>query len=310
MAAATGTATDYKNLLSLFRTFVTGMATSGADRPWVSLRYTTGGSGLADELILKATGAAGTDEIFVGISTFENVTADYYNWQLAGFTGFDNALTFANQPGVMRDVYLTLWNSPIPYTFVANARRAIIVAKISSSYMMMYLGFINQYASPVQYPYPMLVGGNLAVNTGLALTSVLWRWSVSDNTNHNFPWSSFVNGFAANIMQLRLRSPAGIWLGLRIGDNGTADNTANIWPFMSGMNNVQQNLGATAQSPAFPIILSDASPEVYGELDGIVATSGQGIASEDTLTIGSDSWMVVQDVFRTSRERYCAVRKV
>jgi hypothetical protein len=70
-----------------------------------------------------------------------------------------------------------------------------------------------------------------------------------------------------------------------------------------------QNLGAT-QSPVLPIILHDNTPEVYGELDGVLATSGQAIASEDTLTVGADSYLVVQNVFRTGRNQYCAVKLV
>jgi hypothetical protein len=314
MAVSTGTATDYKDLLSRLRTFLTGMAVAGADRPWTSLRYTVGGAGLADELILRAPGSGGTDQIFVGITTFENATADYYNWRLMGCTGYDGSLTFAGQPGVMQNVFFTLWNSPIPYTFVANGRRCVVVAQISSSWVMLYLGFINQYPSPAQYPYPLLVGGNMAWETEPAGNSTSWRWSQGDNRNHNFPFSNFVNtggGLAVNTMQMRLRSPAGVWLGLKTGDNGAYfDGGTNIWPYMAGMANLQQNLGATPQSPAMPIILHDPSPEVFGELDGVVATSGQGVASGDLLSISGVDHLVVQDVFRTSRERYCAVRKL
>jgi hypothetical protein len=312
MAFSQGTATDYKDLLARLRTFLTGMATAGADRPWVSMRYNVGAGAAPTELILKATGAAGTDQIFVGISTFENATADYFNWRLAGFSGYDAALAFGAQPGVMNNVFFSLWNSPIPYTFVANARRCVVKAKVSTSIMMMYLGFINQYASPAQYPYPLLIGGNMAHTPEPALTLTDWRWSVGDNRNHNFPFSSFVSNFgiAANSMTLRLRSPNGVWLALKAGDNGTYQDGNNIWPYTSGMGALQQNLGTPAQSPAFPIILSDSTPEVYGELDGIVATSGQGIAAEDTLVIAGDNYEVMQDVFRTARERYCAVRLV
>jgi hypothetical protein len=28
------------------------------------------------------------------------------------------------------------------------------------------------------------------------------------------------------------------------------------------------------------------------------------------LTVGADSWVVVQDVFRTTRDRYCCLRRV
>lgn len=310
MATSTGTATDYLDLIAKFVTFVTGLGTN----PWTVQRNTVG-AGPVGEVILKAPGLAGTDQIFVGIQPFANVTADYYNWRLAGFTGYNNALAFGAQAGVMQNVFLTLWNSSIPYWFIANGRRAIIVAKVSTSYVVAYLGFIHQYASPAQYPYPLFVGGNLAWETEPPANNVNWRWSLSDNHNHNFPFSNDVtigSGIQLNTNSARLKSPAGVWLGLKAGKDGVYQDldASSIWPYMAGMANLQQNLGTPAQSPVLPVILHDNTPEVYGEFDGLAATSGQGIASEDTLTVGSDSWLVVQDVFRTDRNRYCAVRLV
>jgi hypothetical protein len=103
MAVEIGTATGYKDLLAKLRTFLTGLAVN----PWTSLRYTVGGGTNPDELILRAPGLAGTDQIYVGITTFENATADYFNWRLAGFTGYNAALAFGAQPGVMQKVHLT-----------------------------------------------------------------------------------------------------------------------------------------------------------------------------------------------------------
>lgn len=309
MATVTGVATDYKDLLARLRTFLTGAP------GWTSLRYTVGGAGNPDECILRAPGLGGTDQIFVGIRTFENATADYFNWRLGGFTGYDGALTFAGQAGAMTNVFMTLWNSPIPYWFVANGRRVIVVAKISTNFMMGYLGFINQYPSPAQFPYPLAIGGNFASSGEPALTDVSWRWSNATFLNTNFPMSTRYSPgggvIPANTCSLRLRRPNGIWADLAAGDTGTFVDADfyNIWPYMAGMVNLQQNLGGV-QSPALPIILHDNTPEVYGELDGVVATSGQAIASEDTLTVSGDSYLVVQNVFRTGRNQYCAVRLV
>lgn len=311
MAVEIGTAAGYKDLLAKLRTFLTGLAVN----PWTSLRYTVGGAGLADECILRAPGLAGTDQIFVGITTFENATADYYDWRLAGFTGFNNALTFGAQPGVMQNVFMTLWNSPIPYWFVANGRRAIIVAKISTNYMMGYLGFINQYPSPNQYPYPLAVGGNFAISPEPLLTDVAWRWSTTFITANNFPMSSKWDPGGGvvpdNTSTLRLRAPNGLWKALNCGFNAAyqdADSSC-IWPYMAGMANLQANLGAD-QSPVLPIVLHDNTPEVYGEIDGVFAVSGQARASEDLIHVGADDLLVVQNMFRTARNTYCAVKLV
>jgi hypothetical protein len=56
---------------------------------WVTLRYKTDVPA-SHELILKGEGLSGTEEIFVGIRTYENVSADYYNVAVAGFTGYEH----------------------------------------------------------------------------------------------------------------------------------------------------------------------------------------------------------------------------
>lgn len=311
MAVQTGTATNYKDLLSKLRTFLTGLAVN----PWTSLRYTVGGGIAADELILRAPGLAGTDQIFVGITTFENATADYFNWRIAGFTGYNAALAFGAQPGVMQNVFLRLWNSPIPYWFVANGRRVVIVAKVSTNYMMGYLGFINPYPSPNQYPYPLAIGGDWAISPEPLLTDVAWRWSNTFITANNFPMSSSWDPgggvIRANTSTLRIRRPDGTWGFMRAGSNAAYQDLddSTIWPYMAGMANLQANLGAD-QSPVFPIVLHDNTPEVYGELDGVFAVSGQARASEDLIHVGADDLLMVQNIFRTGRNAYCAVKLV
>lgn len=316
MAIEIGTATSYKDLLAKLRTFLTGLA---AD-PWVSERYTTGAGVLPDELILKGVGNGGGDEIYVGIQTFADVAADYYNWRLGGFTGFDAGLAFAAQPGAMTRPSLTLWNSTIPYWFVANGRRFIVVAKISTVYVSMYAGFITPYASPAQYPYPLAVGGNL-VHTGAepALTSVLWRWSNTATQNRNYPMgipTGSIATYTADECALRLRMADGSWKGFVAGgasalnDNMTSPNGGTLWPYSSSMLNIQRNLGSTVQYPLLPIILHGNEINCLGELDGVFATTGQSLAVEDLIQYVAQDYLAVQNVHRTSREEYFAVRLV
>jgi len=58
----------------------------------------------------------------------------------------------------------------------------------------------------------------------------------------------------------------------------------------------------------FPIVLFDEIPNVYGELDGAVATTGFAQSSENTITIGLRKYLVVQNVNRTTKIDYFAVK--
>ncbi len=113
--------------------------------PWTSLRRVSG-----SEMIWQAPGNGGLDEIIVGAKTFNDVGTDYWNWRLGGFTAYNSGAVFNQQPGyiggagqALASPVFTLWDSTIPFWFVANGRRVIVVAKVSTVYVAAYLGFMS-----------------------------------------------------------------------------------------------------------------------------------------------------------------------
>ena len=64
---------------------------------WQTLRYETGAADR--ELILKGKGYSGSEEIFVGVRTYQNADADYYNLLAGAFTGYVAGNSFDSQPG-------------------------------------------------------------------------------------------------------------------------------------------------------------------------------------------------------------------
>ena len=116
------------------------------------------------ELLLRGVGA-GADEIFIGIETKRNAGAGVFYWELAGNTGFDNGQTFDNQPGSSRVVLTTddlttpLNNGIIDYFVVIDGFHIKLIAKSGASYTNVYLGFIFTYATPAEYPYPLVIMG-------------------------------------------------------------------------------------------------------------------------------------------------------
>ena len=59
-----------------------------------------------------------------------------------------------------RWVTISLWHTDMKYWFIANGRRFIIVVKVSNRYATMYCGFIKPSGTDLEYPYPLLIGGN------------------------------------------------------------------------------------------------------------------------------------------------------
>jgi hypothetical protein len=284
--------------------------------PWTSKRRTSG-----DQMIWQGPGNGNVDQILVGAKLFHDAGADYYNWRLAGYTAFSSGLDFEHQPGYLGGTgqqfpspVLNLWNSTIPYWFIGNGRRVIVVAKISTVYVSCYLGFINPYMSPGAYPYPLAVGGSMAWDSSSisgepAANSTNWRWSFVGSQLRNFPESKAqaLGNDAGG--QMRLRLPTGVWRGFTANNNDTL--FGRLWPtgegHSGGMTDWRPNLDGGYS--ILPIVLYDSSLiNVYGELDGVGCVTGHGQSAENTITIGSDVWLVIQDVNRTTKIDYFAVK--
>ncbi len=282
--------------------------TFGVAPPWTSLRRTAG-----SEMIWQAPGNGGVDQILVGAKAFFDVGADYYNWRLGVFTGFNNAVAFNQQAGYIGGAgqaqpspVLNLSNQSTPYWFVGNGRRAIVVAKVSTVYVMAYLGFLSPYMSPGAFPYPMIVGGSMAWSNEPASNSVTWRWSYVGNEITNFPFG-YVNAMSWPYQSpLRLRLPSGTWQGF---DRSEAETQyGQVWPYAYSMNDWRTNLDGGYTM--LPIVLFDPTPNVYGELDGVLATTGFQNGAENTITLGSSTYLIVQNISRTTKVDYCAVKLI
>lgn len=289
----------------------TDVFTISTTPPWTSKRRSSG-----NQMIWQAPGNGNLDQILVGAKLFHDAGGDYYNWRLGGFTAFDSALTFENQanyvggPGQSSSSpVLNLWNSSIPFWFIGNGRRAIIVAKVSTVYVVAYLGFMATYMSPGSFPYPLAVAGSMAWDSGEpTVGDVSWRWSFVGDSLRNLGIGTPQKASDAGC-QLRLRLPTGLWRGF---DSGWGENQfGRLWPYtdakQGGMADWRPDLDGGYS--ILPIVLHDSAiANIYGEFDGVGAVTGFGQAAENTITIGLSQWLVVQNVNRTTKIDYFAVR--
>jgi hypothetical protein len=291
--------------------FVSGdMFTFAVCPPWTSLRRVAG-----SEMIWQAPGNGGLNQIIVGAKTFADVPTDYYNWRLGGFSSYNSAAAFNAQPGYVGGAaqahsspVLTLWNSSIPYWIVANGRRVIVVAKVSTVYVTAYVGFLASYMAPGSFPYPLIVGGNLAFYTEPVTTSPSWRWSYTGGEMRNFAIPYAVQIGPEDVSTLKLRLASGSWRGFDISPSEAA--YGQVWPFayvdQAALCDWRPNLDGGY--PLLPVVLFDNTPNVYGELDGVHATSGFSQGSENTVTVKGIPYLVVQNVFRNTKADFFAVR--
>lgn len=299
MAVEIDTADDHQDLFDRLRTFVKAAGPTGPD--YNELDYESGDR----QAFFEATGLAGGESIHMGLGVVEDVGTDSYAltaWQSRAYSG---ALPLTSQPGNSIIGHMPVWDSSIPYWFVANGRRLIVVTKVSSVYTALYLGKYLPYGTTGEFAQPYYVGAPFAANT---------RWSSVNEGFRNF-WDP--GDFGSYML-----NPNGSWYKVSnfFDQSGEASavNSNYVWPYhagISGSDSVKNRWRQMRQlldgdAGKFPCIVMGTNPanDIYGELDGVVAVQGFGAGSEDIIDIDGDDYLLVQNTFRTASHNYAAIR--
>lgn len=245
---------------------------------WTVLRYST--ATVDHELILKAPGLSGTDEIFVGIRTYQSIPGDYYNLLLGSFTGYIDGNSFDTQPGAKLSG-CPAHNNAITYYANINGQRLVFMLKVGTPvYVHGYLGKFFPYARPSEYPYPVICAG---IFNGAEAK----RFSDSSN---RFPYHGYAVSANTNFY---LRRPDGAWYAPAMWPftHGTADENS-YQTSLAGNVSLGCQVPANGKYQIEPIILHDRVNEsgltnnIWGELDGVYYVSGYNNTVENVLQSG------------------------
>jgi len=247
---------------------------------WTILRYNDVSTN--HELIMRAPGLSGTEQIFCGAYCYQDAGADYYNLAVATMTGYVAANSFGTQPGISPILGVPAHNLRIDYWMAINGQRLNVAMKVGTPvYESFGIGKFFPFAAPSQYPQPLFACATL---TSASAT----RFS---ETTHSMGWKG-------NRNNLRMRFNDGTW----------RTPLATPWGTESSNDLVLSNSIRPAESTyaLYPVMLYDAT-NVYGALDGIYHITGWNNAVENTLTIDGKNYVVIQDVYRTGFGDYIAL---
>ena len=298
MAVEIGTATNYLDLAQKLKTFLTTDATLvGLGQEWICNRDD------GSCMLFQGPGLSGAEEVFIGIEMFSNEGDDIYSWDVTAFTGYNASVSFAEQPGrhAYYDSFLPLWDDEIPYWFVANGQRVIVIAKVSTTYQSMYLGKFLSYATPQQYPYPVFWGGMASQDSQ--------RFS---NTTLQFFPAPIAS--AAFIFQ-----PSGSLIQATTAEAPSA-TSFNMYPWATSRLNVGNTFARVATFDNGDSVLikniirfgsvSSSEMALLGELDGVYWIHGNGQSSESIITADGHDHLVFQNGSKTEVNSFAAVRLV
>lgn len=235
---------------------------------WTTLRYVN--TGADRELILNSAGLSGTEDIYIGFKTYQDVGADYYNIAVSCFTGYIAGNTFELQPGA-RLSGTPCHNNAVTYYLSANAQRITGCFKVGTPvYTHFYVGKFFPYGRPGEFPSPLYSGGSF---DGKEAT----RFSFTNITFPYYGMSGFTTSSPLNYGRGYMRDPSGTW-----AQRYTA-------PWRDNYGYVMRPPGVNYQLTAVILYDFDATTvkgNVWGELDGITHITGFNNGTENVLQNG------------------------
>lgn len=280
----------------------------------VRLLQSTGVDAAFSQMIWQAPGNDGDSEILCGVHAFEREDADYFNWELAAFDGFQAASLFYAQAGAQTKLYLPLWDDVIPYWFVADGRRVVIIAKVGAQYETAIMGLLDPYFSPEQLPYPMALGGSLALGgSPPTWQSTNFRFSNSTSAHRAFTHADTQGETPPNLTaedsQMRVRGLDGVWAPYEGTNNDGVGAPASykhlILPYRCGLAQLDPNRDGSYA--LWPVMLCHSAPNTWGQLPGVSCITGQGITAETLVRRGAVDWIVLPNISRTDRNDFLAI---
>ena len=272
MAYTSGTASHYKELLSIPATFA-------AANGWTILEQSD------TRVSLRGAGLSGLDDIYCSIGAFENSSFGYYNWEVCGSWGWRSGRAVGAHPMSSAKRYIYLWNTSIPYWMFAHSGRIIVVAKVGTVYQMLYIGFGLPPATEAQYPYPLIIGACGTTSTAL--------YSATGTGNSHFWANQGLNGVVCR--------PGGDW------DQIGPAYCPPKWVSSDIPTTLVQALDGSYLLEE--IFITDANrPSIYAALDGVYKVSGFGQTAENIVTVSGVNYLVIPDVYRSGIGDYCAIK--
>jgi len=302
------------------------------------------------ELLLQGSGG-GADEIYLGFETKRDGGSGTFYWELGGFTGFDNGQAFDNQPGSSRligttlDCTTPLNNGIIDYWFVIDSYSITGIFKSGSSYTNLFAGFLNQFTTPAEFPYPIAIIGCSAAplrnvpfnNSSQGLSGLVMPTAFTSSGNGpgadrwiDGQWYRLRSNYLQSSGKIANTAEAVIWPGVSIPLNlfgGVVDE------FMFDAPNYDPDSYFGGQLQSTPLYLLNPTPDsggdiqflwptvIYrrapsiafiGELPDIfpISTQGLGAVSEDTVTDSNgDVYILFQNCNRTDSWAFFAIKR-
>jgi hypothetical protein len=266
---------------------------SDTDFIWTVEKQTYALPSTDGEIYFNAPGNDNDKNIYLNIKTYSDVGDGHYAWELLWATDFDGGLTIYNQPGA-----LSVTNSPkfnlsttsMQYWIVANGNRVMIFTFLNTYYFSAHLGFFNSYIPPSNYPLPIMVAGSYhqyKQASDIINTSIFIPYNTS-SAGDGSGWIRNIDGSPHPLSP----DKNGNLNCFFINPYGFQDTQTFYYPTTTNSNYVVLPAMLVYQAGA----VSGDYEYIMGEFDGLYWVTGNGLVAGDTITVGSDTYLIIQDL--------------
>lgn len=286
---------------------------------------------LLKEVVLRNNGESGIDNVMFGIREYQYTGGSLWNWcfnvyktfnmtqRLSGDFFHNRAFMSTSSTPLSSTAYSSTSNnrpyfptlplrdnSSVKYWIISTKSVIKVIAKVNNSvYVSAYLGLGKRISSQSVYQSPTLAIGSAGSNSEVTYSSTA-------NSFCAYPFNILGTGLVNGIFLDDSNSPNCLF---NISANRSDWNLTSYTGTTLSSKKTKNNL-----SILYPVYLSNAFAsssslsnnvrKTICQLDGTYLLLGQGVASEDTVTIDSDTYWVFQNTFRTTEYSYFCVKVV
>jgi len=333
MAYETATASSSSDFYDRLITFLTTDSDLVANSQnwavvWRPDSNSTGENGT--DIVLRGPGLSAADQVYIGFRLVEDLLNDSAWIEMVGMTGIiTSALNYDQHVNVTTNGGVRMHlrgNNPMDYWFVANGRRFVVVAQVSTIYETLYGGLFLPYGEPTQYTYPLFIGGASGNSSGSGEIED-WRSTATAHSLFHRPQinTSPSGPYGPSAYML---NPAGEWMTCGITDNENHDCGMTPWEFhddgddwriekasTTGQKGYADHHARIIQAfggdfPLAPIGICRRGPnrQFYGVLEGVYHAPGRGNSAENVVLANNLDHVCFPNVFRTDIQEFFAVQ--